>query len=209
MAVVPGPKDILAAGLAELAVDVSEAQLDALSVLASELERWGARINLTGHRSAEAIAKRLILDAAALLQVLPPFPSLADLGAGAGFPGLPIAILAPERTVVLVESRERRHFFQREMIRRLGLDQVRAVHGRFDEVEPIGSGAVIAQAVASPEALAPQLLRWALPRALLLIPGGSSPRGAAPGKLGLAPRTLEYRVPLGGPMRTVWTAKAP
>ena len=70
-------------------------QLERWEKLALLLERWSQRINLTGHRGALAIAERLLLEAAALSQVLPAAETIADLGSGAGIPGLPLAICRP------------------------------------------------------------------------------------------------------------------
>jgi len=200
-------EEILESGLAEIGPVPTVAQVRDLATIALELERWAARINLTGHRDAETITRRLILDAAALLSVLPPFSSLADLGSGAGFPGLPLAVLSPGSRVVLVESRERRHFFQREIIRRLPLSNVTAVLGRFDAIEPTVCQLVVAQAVSSPGALAPVMRRWAATGGSLVVPGGEGAREAVIGDL--STRTLSYRVPLGGPRRTVWIAEIP
>ena len=140
------------------------------------LERWSERINLTGHRGALAIAERLLLEAAALSQVLPAAESIVDLGSGAGIPGLPLAICRPGCTVRLVESRERRHHFQRAAIRDLGLDNAIALLGRAEELEVQPSEGVIAQAMAQPE----QALQWMRPwmtadgwLALATVPGGA------------------------------------
>jgi 16S rRNA (guanine527-N7)-methyltransferase len=202
----PDLPELLRSGLRELGLKACNEQIVSLTTLATQLERWGARINLTGHRDAETIIRRLVLDAAALLAALPSFSSLADLGSGAGFPGLPMAILAPERRFILVEARERRHYFQREMVRQLGLEQVEAHRGRFDELEPICCEAVVAQAVATPSALTEHLLPWAEPSGFLVVPGGETGRLADP-REDLVVRSLEYEVPLGGPARTVWLAE--
>lgn len=206
----PGLEDVIAGGLTELGLQSSPEQHGRLAELARLVEAWGARINLTGHRDAEAVARRLVLDAAALLTALPAFDSLADLGSGAGFPGLPMAVLRPRMRVVLVEARERRHHFQRHAIRVLGLANVRAVRGRIEEVAAERCQAVIAQAVAAPEHLVDWMLRWAQPGALLIVPGGTSPRTAGSRRQQiLEERSASYRAPLGGPERTVWLARAP
>ena len=74
----------------------SPGQLDALLTLASLLAKWSQRLNLTAHRALDAIVRRLLLEAAALAAQIPIVASLADIGSGAGFPGLPIAVLRPE-----------------------------------------------------------------------------------------------------------------
>ena len=140
----------LAEGFAELGAEPGDEILGRLGELSALVAEWGRRINLSGHRTADQVAARLVLDAAALEAALPPFESLADLGSGAGFPGLPFAILRPGTRVVLVEARERRHHFQRHAIRQLEIANAHAVRGRIEDAEPEACRAVIAQAVAAP-----------------------------------------------------------
>jgi 16S rRNA (guanine527-N7)-methyltransferase len=200
-------EELLEAGLAELGRAPAPGQLEKLAQLARLLAHWSTRFNLTAHPDASSIARRLILDAAALLAALPAFESAADLGSGAGFPGLPFAILEPERRVILVDSRRRRHHFQREAIRTLSLPNVESVHGRLESLQPTASSAVIAQALAKPEKVLAWMVEWAEPGGLLAIPGGE--RAPDPGPLRNV-RTLEqttYQVPLNGPRRTLWMGR--
>jgi len=201
-------RSLLIEGLDELPLAATAHQLDTLLKLAQLLDQWSKRINLTGHRTAPAIVRRLILDAAALTAQLPEIASLADIGSGAGFPGLPFAILRADCRVTLVESRERRHHFQRQVIRQLGLDNVRAELGRAEALEPSLHAAAIAQAVARPADALPLLLPWVEIGGLLLFPG-SNPAPPIPDA---DPRArfepcATYKVPLGGAERTLWSAR--
>ena len=140
-------------GLAELDIPKAVNQVSELTRLVLLLSEWASRISLTAHRDPIDMAGRLVLDAAALSKTLPELDtasSLADLGSGVGFPGLPIAILRPNLEVVLVESRLKRHHLQREARRQLGLLRVIPVLGRSDEVEPRLSDVVVAQAMTQP-----------------------------------------------------------
>ena len=200
--------EILKTGLAELSLGAPKESIEQLAARAELVADWGSRINLTGHRTREAVARRLILDAAALWAALhAESDSLADLGSGAGFPGLPVAILEPAVEVVLVEARERRHHFQRHVIRELGLLNVRPIRARHEEVDPTPSGAVIAQAVGSPQELLPFMLRWAVPGAVLAVPGGTVPRSTTSNEALQSVETLSYQVPLKGPIRTLWVGR--
>jgi 16S rRNA (guanine527-N7)-methyltransferase len=197
---------VLEQGLAELGLSTDPVQLERWEKLALLLERWSGRINLTGHRGALAIAERLLLEAAALSQVLPAAETIADLGSGAGIPGLPLAICRPGCSVRLVESRERRHHFQRAAIRDLGLDNTVALLGRAEEIEVQPSEGVIAQAMAQPE----QALRWMRPwmtangwLALATVPGGADQLHHPDLTQG---RALRYAAPRG-PERSVWIAR--
>jgi len=201
--------DLLTRGLAGLTrTDPTPAPLPAalerLRSLALLLARWSRSHNLTAHRQPAAIVRRLVLDAAALTAVLPPFRSVADLGSGAGFPGLPIAILFPQAHVVLVEARERRHHFQRAAVRELGVSNAEPVRGRLEELEPRPSDVAIAQALASPSRALELGLAWVRPGGLLALPGGDTPP-SPPAHPGIASsRVARYAVPLGGPERTLW-----
>ncbi len=187
---------------------VTPSQLDALLELAQLLDQWSKRINLTGHQTVPEIVRRLILDAAALCAQLPEIDSLADIGSGAGFPGLPVAILRADCRVTLVESRERRHHFQRQAIRQLGLGNVRAELGRAERLEPSTHAAAIAQAVAQPAAALPLLLPWVGIGGLLLFPGSSPPPPIPDNDLRAHfEPCVSYVVPLGGAERTLWTAR--
>ena len=200
----------LSEGLGELSLEPQPGAIEMLVALADLVEAWGRRMNLTGHRDSRTIGQRLVLDAAALLVQLPSFESVADLGAGAGFPGLPLAILRPDSRVFLVEARERRHHFQREVIRTLELRNVEAIRGRFEEIEPVLCDLVVAQAVGAPEKLVGWMLRWARPGAALAVPGGDALRSTAAACEGLADsEVVEYTVPLGGPKRSLWLGRAP
>jgi len=200
-------RDLLARGLAELGEEPEPAALERLARLAERVAAWTRRVDLTSHETPQAVAGRLILDSAALLRAAPDFESLADLGSGAGFPGLPIAILRPARRVTLVESRERRHHFQRAVIRELGLANARAVRGRAERLEAEPHGAAVAQAATSPEQALPLLVRWAEPGGLLLLPGGEDPPQLPEIPEVLDPKVVFYRVPAAGRRRSLWIGR--
>ncbi len=138
--------------------------------LASLTARWAKRMNLTGHRDGPSVMRHLILDATALALELPSWRSLVDIGSGAGFPGLPVACLYPDRKITLVEPRERRHHFQKEARRSLGLSQVRTLRGRAEELPPEPHDIALCQAVATP-AQAEALLRpWVKDTGWIALP---------------------------------------
>lgn len=200
------PAATLELGLEELGLAATASQRLALVELARLVNQWGARINLTGHRDLDAIVRRLVLDAAALISVLPHAASLADLGSGAGFPGLPIAILRPRCRVTLIESREKRHHFQRAACRALRLANATPLRGRAEELDPAPYAAVIAQAMARPAAALPVMLPWVEIGGLVLLPGGAEPPVIDDPRVSLE-RALCYRTPLGGPQRSLWIGR--
>ncbi len=183
------------------------AHAEKLTRLVLLLAHWAPRMNLTGHRDPLEMTSRLVLDAAALVGALPELRSatdLADLGSGAGFPGLPIAILRPQLRVFLVDSRQKRHHFQREARRQLNLEHVVPVLGRSDQVEARACDVVVAQAMAQPEAAIAQMAAWARPEGLLVLPASEdAPRPDLPAAIADLERRT-YRVPFASVGRQVW-----
>ena len=137
---------------------VSRETLDRLIVYAELLEKWQARINLVGPDTLPDLWYRHMLDCAQLMSLIPSHARrLVDLGSGAGFPGLVLAILgAPD--VNLIESDARKCAFLREAARVTGTP-VTVINKRIEQVAPLGADLVTARA------LAPlvKLLDWAAP----------------------------------------------
>jgi 16S rRNA (guanine527-N7)-methyltransferase len=93
-----------------------------LSLYLDLLLKWNARTNLTAIRDPEEIVRRHFGESLFAARYLDPAATtLLDLGSGAGFPGLPIALLRPEITVTLAESQNKKATFLREVVRTLGL----------------------------------------------------------------------------------------
>jgi 16S rRNA (guanine527-N7)-methyltransferase len=126
---------------------VSRETLERLSSYAALLMKWQARINLVSTATLGDLWRRHMLDSAQLLPLLPAgTTSLVDLGSGAGFPGLVLAILGvPE--VHLIESDQRKCVFLGEAARAGGVTPV--IHNaRIESIEGITTGLVIARACA-------------------------------------------------------------
>ena len=164
-------------------------------------------MNLTGHGDAEAVVRRLILDALALDRQLPEVSSMVDMGSGAGFPGLPIALLHSDRSVTLVESRERRHHFQRAAVRELGIGNAILRRGRAEELSPEPHPLVTSQGMAAPRQAVLWMLPWAEEGGVLALP--LSIAQPLPGSIdGVGDISVSsYEVPLGGPRRAVWLGR--
>jgi 16S rRNA (guanine527-N7)-methyltransferase len=97
------------------------------------LNRWNKVLNLTAIRDEAAIVERHYGESLFLAKYLPPGPlSIADLGSGAGFPGIPVAIQRPECSVALIEAHQRKSVFLMEATR--GLPNARVVAKRVEEL---------------------------------------------------------------------------
>lgn len=143
----------------------SVAEVELLATYLELLRRWQARINLVGRGTLADPWRRHFLDSAQLASLLPAGdPKLIDLGSGAGFPGLVLAILTPAQ-VRLVESDQRKCAFLREAARVTGV-AVRIDNARIESLTPDACDAVTARALAP----VPELLAYARK---LLAPRGS------------------------------------
>ncbi len=201
---------LLERGLATLSLEPDSERLGQLAELVFLLSHWAQRINLTGHRDPVEMTGRLVLDAAALSCALPELDSassVADLGSGAGFPGLPLAILRPRLDVHLVDSRLKRHHFQREARRKLKLSKVHSILGRSDQVEPVCCDLVVAQAMSRPERALELMIPWAKPNALIVLPASQpAAEPKCPARLGEIERR-QYSVPETQTKRVLWLAR--
>jgi len=97
---------------------------------------WSARINLVSRRDQAHILKRHILDSITPIEHLPETGNLLDIGSGAGFPAIPIALVRPGLKITLIESQHKKILFLRDTARRLKLDNVEIIETRLEEFEP-------------------------------------------------------------------------
>jgi 16S rRNA (guanine527-N7)-methyltransferase len=124
----------LAAGLAALDIALDEDAIGRLLDYVDLLVRWNGAFNLTAVRDPAEMVTRHLLDSLAILPHVGG-RTLADLGSGAGLPGIPIAIATPEREVLLVDSNGKKARFLREAVRRLALAKTRVAESRVENVE--------------------------------------------------------------------------
>lgn len=127
--------NLLAAYAADWGLPLSQPQLDQFAAYAAELRRWNERVNLTAITDEADVVARHFLDSlrCALSWGAPPGRAV-DVGAGAGFPGLPLKILRPEMRLTLIESVEKKAVFLRHIVTELGLDQVEVLAARAEAV---------------------------------------------------------------------------
>jgi 16S rRNA (guanine527-N7)-methyltransferase len=121
-------------GIAELGLRVPAEAVPRLLDYQALLERWNAAYNLTAVRDPAEMITRHLLDSLAILPYVQG-ATLADLGTGPGLPGIPLAIVAPGREILLVDSNGKKVRFLREAIRALKLEGVRAVQSRVEDVQ--------------------------------------------------------------------------
>jgi len=139
------------------------------------LKKWQRVQRLVGSAEPEWIVENLFLDSLLFLRVLPAdLVAIADVGSGAGFPGIPMKIVLPELDVTLIESRLRRASFLTAAIRELGLVRARVVSARVEGVPDglVGAfGAVVMRCTGGMEDLLPSVSRLVSPGGLVVCSG--------------------------------------
>jgi 16S rRNA (guanine527-N7)-methyltransferase len=114
---------------------LSEVQLSLLVRHYELLLRWNQKINLTRITSLQEAIEYHYCESLYLARSLPPQAlRIVDIGSGAGFPGIPVAVYRPDCCVDLVESHQRKAVFLTETSRQLGLGNVRVLAKRAEEV---------------------------------------------------------------------------
>jgi 16S rRNA (guanine527-N7)-methyltransferase len=128
------------------------------------LDSWRRKTNLTGALSATELAEHT-LESLLGGGLIPPRASIADIGSGAGFPGIPLAISRPDLSVALVEPRHKRAAFLRHVARTLPLPNVEVHEARIEDLKGHAFDSVATRAVGA-------LPEW-LGDGSLVRPGGS------------------------------------
>lgn len=153
----------LAAGIGVALGDTTLARFAAYFDL---LRLWNRTTALVANDSPLDLVERHTFDCLHLVDLIPSGACVVDLGSGAGFPAIPIAIVRPDCRVIMVESRRKKANFLREVARRLPLPNCQTIEGRAEvDVEPEKADVVTARALTA----TPGLLELARP---LLRPGG-------------------------------------
>jgi 16S rRNA (guanine527-N7)-methyltransferase len=143
----------------------SAAQLSALATYERELLDWNSKFNLTALRDGASIRTKHFLDSFSCVLAWGSRPPhrLADVGTGAGFPGLPLKILYPSMRLTLIESVGKKAMFCEHIVRLLNLDHVEVIKARAEDVGCLPAHReqhdwAVARAVAEMRVLAEYLL---------------------------------------------------
>jgi 16S rRNA (guanine527-N7)-methyltransferase len=122
--------------LQTLGLDSSEGTLGKFQRYMDMVLSWNEKVNLTAIKDRDDFIKMHFIDSlcAAAHEPYAEAASVIDVGTGAGFPGLPLAIVSPEKNFLLIDSLNKRIKILNEIIAELGLTNVTAVHGRAEEL---------------------------------------------------------------------------
>jgi 16S rRNA (guanine527-N7)-methyltransferase len=128
-------RDLLAAGAKDLGIGLDGARADLLLKLVDELELGNAQFNLTAIRDRPGMLRKHVLDSLSLQPYLRG-DRLADVGTGAGFPGLALAIVNPQRRFTLIEATGKKARFVVQTAERLALGNALVVNSRSETYRP-------------------------------------------------------------------------
>jgi 16S rRNA (guanine527-N7)-methyltransferase len=128
-------RDMLAAGAREIGIDLGAEMAETLLRLVDELEQGNAQFNLTAIRDRPGMLRKHVLDS---LSVQPYLRGsrIADVGTGAGFPGLALGVVNPERRFTLIEATGKKARFVEQTIARIGCANAAIVHSRAESYRP-------------------------------------------------------------------------
>lgn len=148
------------------AAEIFGDQIDKARRYAEALAADSDTLGLLGPREMPKLWTRHVLNSAVVAELVPAGVRVADVGSGAGLPGIPMAIAQPQADFVLIEPMERRANWLQKQVTELGLSNVTVLRARAEEAEKAGFDLVTARAVSA----LPKLIRMCVP---LLKPGGA------------------------------------
>ena len=129
------PDELIKDGLIELGLIPSMNQINTFTTYLYELKKWNKTYNLTGLKKDEDIIIKHFIDSLLYLKAMPDGKTkVADIGSGAGFPGIPIKIIRPEIEMYLIEPSVKKSAFLRHITRRLQLKEIEVIEKTVEEI---------------------------------------------------------------------------
>ncbi len=131
-------KHLLINGLSELKINPSNEIIEKFIIFLHQLKKWNRIYNLTAITKDEDIIMKHFIDSLLYLRFIPDGCwNICDIGSGAGFPGLPIALVRSELNITLLEPLGKKAAFLRHIKRILSLDNVKITESRVEDIKGI------------------------------------------------------------------------
>lgn len=193
------PRSLIGSTLPGVGRRLSEGEAELLKKYQDLLTKWQKTTRLVGSVEPSWLAENVFVHSFCFLEGLPDDTRrLADLGSGAGIPGVPIAIVRPDLEVTLIEARQRRASFLSTVVRELGLGSVTVVGDRIESLPSSYDArfdAVVMRCAGSLSEMLDPALRLVRRGGIVVVSAPAS--GKTPGDA----ETLEVRAPSG----LLWT----
>ena len=120
--------------LNKIQLNVNDEVLNKFWVYMTNLLKWNEKINLTAITDEDDIILKHFIDSLTILEYIPEKSNVIDVGTGAGFPGIPLKIVREDINMTLMDSLNKRITFLNEIINKLGLKKINAIHSRAEEL---------------------------------------------------------------------------
>ena len=134
--VTPHHSQELAQGSRELGVELTQAQHDQLLAYLALLIKWNKAYNLTAVRNPDEMVSRHLLDSLSVIAHIGEGERWLDVGSGGGMPGVPLAILFPEKKITCLDSNGKKTRFITQVKLELKLDNLQVIHSRVEAFQP-------------------------------------------------------------------------
>ena len=128
-------RDLLVEGLHRMSLNLSDQMLDQLMVYLNLIEKWNRVYNLTAIRERDEMIKLHFLDSLSILNYVE-MEHVLDVGSGAGFPGIVLAITKPELKVTVMDSVNKKTTFMQQVKSELSLTNLNVVNARVEDYQP-------------------------------------------------------------------------
>ena len=123
--------------LSEINIEINENKIDMFYLYMQELLEWNKKINLTAIEDENEIILKHFIDSLTVQKYIKNAQNIIVIGTGAGFPGIPLAIVNEKSNIVLLDSLNKRINFLNNVIQKLELSNVKAIHGRAEDLAKI------------------------------------------------------------------------
>ncbi|NBA97027.1 16S rRNA (guanine(527)-N(7))-methyltransferase RsmG [Pseudomonas sp. R5(2019)] len=134
--VTPQHSEELSTGARALGIELTVHQHDQLLAYLALLIKWNKAYNLTAVRNPDEMVSRHLLDSLSILPYIGDSPRWLDVGSGGGMPGIPLAIMFPEKQITTLDSNGKKTRFQTQVKLELGLNNLQVIHSRVEAFQP-------------------------------------------------------------------------
>ena len=117
----------------QINIQLEKQQIEQFNTYMKLLLQWNEKINLTAITKPEEIILKHFIDSLTICPYIVPNKTVIDVGTGAGFPGIPCKIARKDMNIVLLDSLNKRTIFLKDVVDKLGLEDVEIIHGRAED----------------------------------------------------------------------------